>query len=418
MVRAWPDEGSRGRPLAKAASGAPRPRRADPEALRALHAHGGAIPSASSGACSRDRAAAEDVQQQVFLEAWQHRERFDPERGGLLHLAAPDRPHAALDHLRRRVPAARPGQHGGASPTALRRARARPPARALAPAGAHRLPGRRGGPLRRRFYPGQQPDRDRGGDRPAARYREVAHGAPRSQRLRRGARRGGWRVNAREDDRRIRARRARRARAARPPSASWRRTRSCARRSSACGRSSPACTRSTPSPGNRRPHRRCACRTRSPPRRGRRLALRPAVAAIAAVLLAAGGCRRGACSSPPATTRSRAARSRCAPLPAGGGGHGEAAARLAGGRDDARRLAASRPSRPRPVLRAVAAQLRRATSSSLGLLPRARLRATRRVEPFPSAGRSRRDYRFLDLSVEPDDGDPSHSSRSVLRGRT
>ena len=27
-------------------------------------------------------------------------------------------------------------------------------------------------------------------------------------------------------------------------------------------------------------------------------------------------------------------------------------------------------------------------------------------------------YRFLDVSVEPDDGDPSHSSQSVLRGRT
>jgi anti-sigma-K factor RskA len=27
-------------------------------------------------------------------------------------------------------------------------------------------------------------------------------------------------------------------------------------------------------------------------------------------------------------------------------------------------------------------------------------------------------YRFLDVSVEPDDGDSSHSSRSVLRGRT
>ena len=27
-------------------------------------------------------------------------------------------------------------------------------------------------------------------------------------------------------------------------------------------------------------------------------------------------------------------------------------------------------------------------------------------------------YRFLDVSVEPDDGDPAHSSRSILRGRT
>ena len=27
-------------------------------------------------------------------------------------------------------------------------------------------------------------------------------------------------------------------------------------------------------------------------------------------------------------------------------------------------------------------------------------------------------YRFLDVSVEPDDGDPSHSARSILRGRT
>jgi hypothetical protein len=44
-----------------------------------------------------------------------------------------------------------------------------------------------------------------------------------------------------------------------------------------------------------------------------------------------------------------------------------------------------------------------------------------------AAGRATRDvrvpvdlsrYRFIDVSVEPDDGDPSHSSRSVLRGRT
>ena len=58
--------------------------RRDPEALRELYAlHGGA----TFGFLVRvlgDRSAAEDVQQQVFLEAWQRGERFDLQRGGLL----------------------------------------------------------------------------------------------------------------------------------------------------------------------------------------------------------------------------------------------------------------------------------------------------------------------------------------------
>ena len=78
--------------------------RRDPEALRALYdLHGGAI----FGALLRvlgDRAAAEDVQQQVFLEAWQRADRFDPERGGLRTWLLTIARSRALDHLRRRVP--------------------------------------------------------------------------------------------------------------------------------------------------------------------------------------------------------------------------------------------------------------------------------------------------------------------------
>jgi RNA polymerase sigma-70 factor (ECF subfamily) len=78
--------------------------RHDPDALRALYdLHGGAI----FGALLRvlgERAAAEDVQQQVFLEAWQRADRFDPERGGLRTWLLTIARSRAIDHLRRRVP--------------------------------------------------------------------------------------------------------------------------------------------------------------------------------------------------------------------------------------------------------------------------------------------------------------------------
>jgi RNA polymerase sigma-70 factor, ECF subfamily len=58
--------------------------RRDDDALRELYElHG----RATFGFLVRvlgERAEAEDVQQQVFLEAWQRAERYDPERGGLL----------------------------------------------------------------------------------------------------------------------------------------------------------------------------------------------------------------------------------------------------------------------------------------------------------------------------------------------
>jgi RNA polymerase sigma-70 factor (ECF subfamily) len=51
-----------------------------------------------------DRGAAEDVQQQVFLEVWRRADRFDPERGSLLTFVMTITRSRAIDHLRRRVP--------------------------------------------------------------------------------------------------------------------------------------------------------------------------------------------------------------------------------------------------------------------------------------------------------------------------
>lgn len=78
--------------------------RRDPEALRALYdLHGAAIFGLLLRAIG-ERAAAEDVQQQVFLEAWQRADRFDPERGGLRTWLLTIARSRAIDHLRRRVP--------------------------------------------------------------------------------------------------------------------------------------------------------------------------------------------------------------------------------------------------------------------------------------------------------------------------
>lgn len=52
----------------------------------------------------RDRAAAEDVQQQVFLEVWKGGPGYDPERGGLLTWIMQIARNRAIDQLRRRIP--------------------------------------------------------------------------------------------------------------------------------------------------------------------------------------------------------------------------------------------------------------------------------------------------------------------------
>jgi RNA polymerase sigma-70 factor, ECF subfamily len=78
--------------------------RRDPAALEALHeAHGATV----IGFLTRtlgERAAAEDVFQQVFLEAWQRGASYDPRRAGPLSWLLAIARSRAIDHLRRRIP--------------------------------------------------------------------------------------------------------------------------------------------------------------------------------------------------------------------------------------------------------------------------------------------------------------------------
>lgn len=52
----------------------------------------------------RDRASAEDVQQQVFLEVWQRASQFDPARGSLFTWIMLITRSRAVDQMRRRIP--------------------------------------------------------------------------------------------------------------------------------------------------------------------------------------------------------------------------------------------------------------------------------------------------------------------------
>ncbi|HEX6229791.1 MAG TPA: sigma-70 family RNA polymerase sigma factor [Solirubrobacterales bacterium] len=83
---------------------AARLRERDPEALRTLYERFGRITFGFLVNALGDRAAAEDVQQQVFLEVWQRADRYDPSRGKLLTWVMTIARSRAIDHLRRRVP--------------------------------------------------------------------------------------------------------------------------------------------------------------------------------------------------------------------------------------------------------------------------------------------------------------------------
>jgi RNA polymerase sigma-70 factor, ECF subfamily len=87
-----------------------RLRAGDTDALANVHQACGAATFGLLVRMLGDRAAAEDVQQQVFTEVWQRAGDYDPRRAGLLTWVLTIARSRAIDHLRRRVPEPRDPQ--------------------------------------------------------------------------------------------------------------------------------------------------------------------------------------------------------------------------------------------------------------------------------------------------------------------
>jgi RNA polymerase sigma-70 factor (ECF subfamily) len=87
-----------------------RLRAGEPDALRELYAAHGSATFGFLLRLLRDRAAAEDVQQQVFTEVWRRAPEYDPERAGLMTWVLTIARSRAIDHLRKRVPEPRDPQ--------------------------------------------------------------------------------------------------------------------------------------------------------------------------------------------------------------------------------------------------------------------------------------------------------------------
>jgi len=83
---------------------AARLRERDPDALREVYERCGRVSFGFLVKALGDRGAAEDVQQQVFLEVWRRAPAYDPERGSLLTWVMTIARSRAIDHARRRVP--------------------------------------------------------------------------------------------------------------------------------------------------------------------------------------------------------------------------------------------------------------------------------------------------------------------------
>jgi len=79
-------------------------RRRDPATLAGIYEEYGGTTFAFLRRALGDRGAAEDVQQQVFLEVWQRGPSFDPERASLLTWILTIARSRAIDHHRRRAP--------------------------------------------------------------------------------------------------------------------------------------------------------------------------------------------------------------------------------------------------------------------------------------------------------------------------
>jgi RNA polymerase sigma-70 factor (ECF subfamily) len=83
---------------------AKRLKRRDRDALRDVYEEYGRTTFGVLLRILRDRATAEDVQQQVFLQVWERASGFDPDRGSLLSWIMAIARSRAIDELRRRVP--------------------------------------------------------------------------------------------------------------------------------------------------------------------------------------------------------------------------------------------------------------------------------------------------------------------------
>jgi RNA polymerase sigma-70 factor (ECF subfamily) len=79
-------------------------RRRDPNALDAAYAEYGRTVFAYLARTIGDHAAAEDVQQQVFVDVWQRGPTFDPGRGRLFTWIMTIARSRAIDQLRKRIP--------------------------------------------------------------------------------------------------------------------------------------------------------------------------------------------------------------------------------------------------------------------------------------------------------------------------
>lgn len=79
-------------------------RRRRPDAVDRLYAEYGSSTFGFLVSMLGDRHTAEDVQQQVFLEAWQKADSFDPTRGSLLNWLLMIARSRAIDHMRKRRP--------------------------------------------------------------------------------------------------------------------------------------------------------------------------------------------------------------------------------------------------------------------------------------------------------------------------
>ena len=96
-------------------------RRRDPRGLHLLYEEYGGTTFGFLVGTLRDHHTAQDVQQQVFLEAWQRSESYDADRAGLLTWLMTIARSRAIDHLRKRIPEPHDpsgteglaGRHGG-----------------------------------------------------------------------------------------------------------------------------------------------------------------------------------------------------------------------------------------------------------------------------------------------------------------